>query len=103
MHFINHNYQSKIVQEEIAEKVGMSTAAFCRFFKEKTGKPFTNFVNEMRVAYACKLLIEGKMTISQICFECGFNNLSNFNRTFKKVSGYTPRAYQEQFIKMKTY
>ncbi len=103
MHFINHNYHRKIKQEEIAEKAGMTTAAFCRYFKEKTGKTFIRFVNEMRVAYACKLLIERKMSVSQVCFECGFNNLSNFNRTFKKISGYTPSFYQEQFMKGKAY
>ncbi|MDX9883081.1 MAG: AraC family transcriptional regulator [Prolixibacteraceae bacterium] len=101
MHFINHNYHRKILQEEIAEKVGMNTAAFCRYFKAKTGKTFIRFVNEMRVAFACKLLVEGRMSVSQICFECGFNNLANFNRAFKSISGYTPTAYQEQFIKVK--
>ncbi len=99
MHFINHNYHRKILQEEIAEKVGMNTAAFCRYFKTKTGKTFIRFVNEMRVAFACKLLVEGKMSVSQICFECGFNNLANFNRAFKSISGHTPTVYQEQFIK----
>lgn len=103
MHFINHNYHRKILQEEIAAKVGMSTAAFCRYFKEKTGKTFINFVNEMRIAYACKLLIEGRMSISQICFECGFNNLANFNRSFKKITGHTPSVYQEQFVKVRAY
>ena len=81
----------------------MSTAAFCRYFKEKTGKTFINFVNEMRIAYACKLLIEGRMSISQICFECGFNNLANFNRSFKKITGHTPSVYQEQFVKVRAY
>jgi len=99
MHFINQNYQRKILQEEIAAKVGMSTAAFCRYFKEKTSKTFICFVNEMRVAYACKLLIRGGMSVSQICFECGFNNLANFNRSFKKITGKTPSSYQEQFTK----
>lgn len=101
MHFINHNYHRKILQEEIAAKVGMNTAAFCRYFKAKTGKTFIRFVNEMRVAFACKLLVEGRMSVSQICFECGFNNLANFNRAFKNISGHTPTAYQEQFIKVK--
>ena len=103
MHFINQNYHRKILQEEIAEKIGMNTTSFCRYFKTKTGKTFIYFVNEMRVAFACKLLIEGKMSISQICFECGFNNLTNFNRTFKKISGHTPSSYQEQYLKVKTY
>jgi len=100
MHFINTNYQRKISQEEIASHIGMTTAAFCRYFKEKTGKGFIFFVNEMRIGYACKLLIENHLPISQICFECGFNNLSNFNRIFKRLTGYTPGEYQQQFIRL---
>lgn len=99
MHFINTNYQRKITQEEVASKIGMSTAAFCRYFKEKTGKGFIFFINEMRIGYACKLLIENHLSISQICYECGFNNLSNFNRMFKRQIGYTPGEYQQQFVK----
>jgi AraC-like DNA-binding protein len=99
MHFINTNYQRKITQEEIAGKIGMNTAAFCRYFKEKTGKNFIYFVNEMRIGYACKLLIENHLSVTQICFECGFNNISNFNRMFKRQTGYTPGAYQRQFIR----
>lgn len=99
MHFINTNYQRKITQDEIAARIGMSTVAFCRYFKEKTGKGFIFFVNEMRVGYACKLLIENHLSVTQICFECGFNNLSNFNRAFKRLTHFTPGEYQQQFIK----
>jgi AraC-like DNA-binding protein len=99
MHFINTNYQRKITQDEVASKIGMTTAAFCRYFKEKTGKGFIFFVNEMRIGYACKLLIENHLSISQVCFECGFNNISNFNRMFKRQTEYTPGEYQQQFIK----
>jgi AraC-like DNA-binding protein len=99
MHFINTNYQRKITQVELASKIGMTTAAFCRYFKEKTGKGFIFFVNEMRIGYACKLLIENRLSISQICFECGFNNISNFNRMFKRQTGFTPGDYQQQFVR----
>jgi AraC-like DNA-binding protein len=99
MHFITTNYQRKITQEEVASKIGMNTAAFCRYFKEKTGKGFSYFVNEMRVGFACKLLIENHLSITQICFECGFNNISNFNRMFKRQTGCSPGAYQRQFIR----
>ncbi len=99
MHFINTNYQRKITQEEVASKIGMTTAAFCRYFREKTGKGFIYFINEMRIGYACKLLIENHLSISQICFECGFNNLSNFNRMFKRQTGCTPGEYKQQFIR----
>ncbi len=99
IHFINTNYRRKITQQEVATKIGMTTAAFCRYFKEKTGKGFIFFINEMRIGFACKLLIENRLSISQICFECGFNNLSNFNRMFKRQTGTTPGEYQLQFIR----
>ena len=99
MHFLTTNYQRKITQNEIASKIGMTPSAFCRYFKEKTGKSFIFFVNELRIGYACKLLIENHLSITQICFECGFNNLSNFNRMFKRQTGYTPGEYQQQFVK----
>lgn len=98
MHFININYQRKITQEEIASKIGMNPASFCRYFKEKTGKGFIYFVNEMRIGYACKLLMQNQLSITQICFECGFNNISNFNRIFKRQIGFTPGQYQQQFV-----
>lgn len=99
IHYFNCNYQQKIKLRDIAEKIGMNPTSFCRYFKEKTGKSFTSFVNEMRIGHACKLLVEGKLSISQICFECGFNNVSNYNRTFRKFTGFTPSEYQDQFVK----
>jgi len=99
LHFITTYYQRNITVQEVANRIGMSEAAFCRYFKEKTGKCFVYFVTEMRVGYACKLLIENDLSISQICFECGFNNISNFNRMFKRQTGQTPGKYQQQFIR----
>ena len=97
MNYLNYHYQEKLVLEEVADVAGFHPSAFCRFFKENTGKTLTGFINEMRVGYACKLLIKGYMSVSQICFECGFNNISNFNRTFKKMTKLTPSKYQMQF------
>ena len=98
MHIINANYRQQIRLEVVAGHIGMNPSAFSRYFKEKTGKSFTEFVNEMRIGYACKLLLEGKQTVSQICFESGFNNLSNFNRCFKKMILMPPVHYRSQFI-----
>ncbi|WP_430974266.1 AraC family transcriptional regulator [Sunxiuqinia rutila] len=97
MHIINANYRQAIKLEQIASHIGMNTTAFCRYFKEKTGKSFIEFVNEMRIGYACKLLLEGTQSVSQICFESGFNNLSNFNRCFKKITSLSPVQYRNQF------
>jgi AraC-like DNA-binding protein len=97
IHLVNSTYRHPIKLETVASHVGMNQTAFCRYFKEKTGKPFIEFVNEMRIGYACKLLLEGKQSVSQICFESGFNNLSNFNRCFKKMRGLSPVRYRDQF------
>ena len=95
--FLTTNYQRKIELEKVAEIANLHPAAFCRFFKEKTGKSLSEYVNDMRISYSCRLIIEGKMSVSQISFESGFNNLSNFNRTFKKHTGFAPTQYFHEF------
>jgi len=97
MHYINTNYQNHINQKDIAEKIGMNVSAFSRYFSEKTGKKFSGFVNELRINYACKLLINNSIAVSQICFESGFENISNFNRTFRQYTGITPSEYRKKF------
>ncbi len=100
MHYINTNYQNHINQKDIAEKIGMNVSAFSRYFSEKTGKKFSGFVNELRIKYACKLLINNSIAVSQICFESGFENISNFNRTFRQYTGITPSEYRNKFQKI---
>lgn len=92
--FVRSNFENKITVEEVANKVNMSTPAFCRFFKKSTAKTFIQFLNEYRVAHACKLISEESTSISEIAFECGFQNLSNFNRAFKKVTSRSPSQYR---------
>ncbi len=99
MHFINSSYLKKIELKKVAEVANLHPSAFCRFFKEKSGKSLSEFVSDMRISYACRLVIEAKLSISQICFESGFNNLSNFNRTFKKHTGFSPTNYFLEFHK----
>jgi len=99
MHYLNATYLKKVELEKVADVANLHPAAFCRFFKEKSGKSLSEFVNDMRISYACRLIIEDKMTVSQICYESGFNNLSNFNRTFKKQTGFTPTNYFMEFNK----
>jgi len=99
MHYLNSNYQRNIELVKVAEIANLHPSAFCRFFKEKSGKSLSEFVNDMRVSYTCRLIIEGKMSISQIGYESGFNNLSNFNRTFKKHTGFSPSQYFQEFHK----
>ncbi len=99
MHLISSSYLQPLKLDTVANHIGMNTTAFCRYFKEKTGKSFSQFLIEMRVGYACKLLIEGNQSVSQICFESGFNNLSNFNRQFRKNTSFSPSEFQAQYHK----
>jgi AraC-like DNA-binding protein len=95
--FTTRNYNRKIALEEVASVAGMNVAAFCRYFRQKSGRTFSQFVNEQRISYACKFLKYGNRTIADICDEAGFNNLSNFNRQFKNITGKSPSEYRELF------
>lgn len=97
--FLTYNYQNEITLQEVADIAGMHPTAFCRYFKEKIGKSLSVYLNELRIGFACKLLMKGNMQVSQVCYETGFNNLSNFNRTFKQITGLTPREYRENYHK----
>jgi len=83
--------------DNIARTAGMSPEAFCRFFKKTTGQTLFSFINQIRIGHACALLIDSAMTISEICYASGFNNLSNFNRRFKVIKGMSPRKFRNQF------
>lgn len=96
--FSTQSYNRKISINEIAAIAGMNAAAFCRYFKKKTGKTFAEFIIELRICYACKLLRHGNRTIEFICFETGFNNISNFNRQFKALVGKSPSEYRKFII-----
>jgi AraC-like DNA-binding protein/quercetin dioxygenase-like cupin family protein len=87
------NLTKPIRLEEVANKVNLSPTAFCRYFKKHTGKTFLNFLNEIRIGHACKMMVEEKMTISGASLESGFNNLSHFNEQFKRVMKLTPTEY----------
>lgn len=94
---VNTNFQNHISLDEIADKVSMTVPAFCRYFKKATGKTFTQVVNEYRVVHATKLLSEeSQMSITDICFECGFNNFSHFNKTFSDITGNSASHYRKE-------
>ncbi len=95
--FINENYKKPLRLKDVASIANMSTTAFSRFFKKSTGKTFINYVNELRIGWACKLLIETEMTVAEIAYEVGFNNLSNFNRRFFERHRMSPRRYRQEF------
>lgn len=93
---INKNFKQHISLDEIADKVSMTVPAFCRYFKKVTGKTFTKLVNEYRVVHATKLLSESQMSITDISFECGFNNFSHFNKLFKEFVGKSASKYRSE-------
>jgi len=93
---INNNFQNHISLDEIADKVSMTVPAFCRYFKKSTGKTFTKIVNEYRVVHATKLLNESQMNIAEVCFECGFNNFSHFNKQFNEITGKSASQYRKE-------
>jgi AraC-like DNA-binding protein len=93
---INQNFQEHISLDEIADIVSMTVPAFCRYFKKVTGKTFTKLVNEYRVVHATKLLSESQMNITDISFECGFNNFSHFNKLFKEFTGKSASKYRSE-------
>lgn len=99
--YINTNFKDHISLKEMADKVSMTIPAFCRYFKRATGKTFTQLVNEYRIVHATKLLNESQMSITDICYECGFNNFSHFNKQFKEITGKSASKYRneiKQFI-----
>ena len=92
---VTKNFIREIPLEEVAGLVNMTVPSFCRFFKKVTRKTFITFLNEVRITHACKLISEGRTTITEVCYECGFNNFSHFTKSFKKVTGYTPSDYRK--------
>lgn len=97
--YITYHYTENINLDQIATMTAMNTASFCRYFKEKAGKTFMQYILELRVGYACRLLASNQMDISQIGIECGFNTLSHFNRIFKRITGFTPSGYRKEILK----
>ena len=93
MNFLMKNYHNEISLEKVAEMVNLNKSSFCRYFKSRTRKTFTEFLNEIRIGHACKLLVNENMTISEICYETGYNNISHFNRQFKLITGMTAKKY----------
>lgn len=97
--FLHENYQREITLEEVAKLVSMSEASLTRFLKKQTGKTFIDNLNDIRIGETIGRLITSNDTISEICYGCGFNNLSNFNRIFKKKKGLTPREYRDKHVR----
>ena len=99
--YVNEHYSESLKLSDIADLVGMSPVAFSRFFRHRTGRTLSDYITDIRLGYAARMLVDSSRNISEICYECGFNNLSNFNRTFKAKRNYTPREFRAMFKKNK--
>lgn len=99
MLFLHENYQRPVLLSELASLINMSEASLTRFLKKWTGKTFIDNLNDIRIAEAVCRLIDTSDTIAEICYKSGFNNLSNFNRAFKRRKGNTPTEYREKYAR----
>lgn len=102
MDYLSRHYSEVIRLSEVAEMVNMSESSFCRFFKQHTSKSFIDFLTDIRLGAASRALIDSSLSIAEIGYDCGFNNLSNFNRIFKKKKGVTPSEFRDNYRKNKT-
>jgi YesN/AraC family two-component response regulator len=97
MNYIMQHYADDVTVEEIASLSNLAVPSFCRYFKSRTQKIFSEFLNEVRILNARKLLVKTEMTITQICYETGYNNISHFNRQFKLITGLTAKEYAKKY------
>ncbi|WP_262247903.1 AraC family transcriptional regulator [Parapedobacter soli] len=92
------NFRKRISLDEIAEIANVSPNSFCRFFKSRTQKTYSQFLTEIKVGQACKLLIENRLNVKQVCFSSGFNNFTSFYKSFKDITGRSPLNYQKEYV-----
>jgi AraC-like DNA-binding protein len=94
--YISQHYQRRIALREIADLMNMSVPSVCRFIKRRTHKTLVNLINELRISHACQLLTDTNLSIIEICYDCGFQNLSNFNRQFRFLKHSNPQTFRKQ-------
>ncbi|MFT3902642.1 MAG: AraC family transcriptional regulator [Niabella sp.] len=99
--FINDCFREEISLEQLAQLANMTPTSFSRFFKLTTGKRLFDYIIDIRIGHAARLLVDSKLCVSEVCYDSGFNNLSNFNRIFKKKKGCTPKEFRENYRKTK--
>lgn len=95
INYIKDNYRDKVELDDLASLAKMTKNSFCRYFKQKTGKTPIQFVSELRVSHACRLLKSSDMNLKEICFDSGFNSFVNFHKIFKSVTDTSPKQYKK--------
>lgn len=99
--FLMNNYKGDIDLKKLSERVNMAEGSLCRFFKQKMGITLFEYLNKIKTEFACKLLMDPDLSILDVCLDSGFNNISHFNKQFKKNCGKTPSEYRKQFFDLK--
>lgn len=94
--YVMNRFNEPITLSEVSSIAHMTPPAFCNFFKKRTQKSFTQFLNELRIQHACKLLIQSDSSIAEVCFDCGYQNLTHFNKCFKHIMHITPSQYRKR-------
>lgn len=97
--FIDAHYREEIRLAQLSDIAGMSDSSFSRFFKLHTGRNLSDYIIDLRLGHACRQLVDSTNSIAEICYSCGFNNLSNFNRIFRKRKGCSPSEFRENYHK----
>ena len=100
--YIEKNFEEPIKLGDVAQLVNMSESAFSHFFKKKTTRTFIDYLNDVRVGHAAQMLFETTHSVAEVCYSCGFNNISNFIRVFKKKKGEPPSEYRQNIKKILT-
>jgi len=95
--YLMRNYREDMNLEKIASLVNMAEGSLCRFFKMNMGMTLFEYLNKLKIELACKLLMDHDLSIIEVCFDSGFNNLSHFNKQFKKITGVPPSEYRNRF------
>lgn len=93
--YINEHYKEEVRLADLADLVGMTPTAFSRFFKLRTGRSISDYLIDIRLGHATRALVDSTMSVAEICYGCGFNNISNFNRIFKKKKGSSPKVFRD--------
>jgi AraC-like DNA-binding protein len=95
--YLMNNYREEVDLKRLASMVNMVEGSLCRFFKMNTGLTVFEYLNQIKIEFACKLLMDNDLSVMEVCLDSGFNNLSHFNKQFRKTTGVTPSEYRKRF------
>jgi AraC-like DNA-binding protein len=101
--YIAQHFHEEVRLETLADLVGMTPVGFSRFFRQRTGRTLSDYIIDIRIGHATRLLVDSAQTVAEICYDCGFNTLSNFNRLFRRRKGCSPKEFREGYQKKKVF